>query len=68
MTGEPDPSWPRDAARAVGYEIATYARTVGLIALSAARFAAEWSAGRLPAHNPLAFFSAPSSSDDYLKA
>jgi hypothetical protein len=55
MTGEPDPSWPRDAARAVGHEIATYARTVRLIMRGPARFAADWSAGRLPALNPLAF-------------
>jgi len=55
MTGEPDPSWPRDAARAVGHEIAAYARAVGQIARSPKRFAVEWSAGRLQALNPLAF-------------
>lgn len=55
MTGEPDPSWPRDAAAAVGHEIASYVRTVAAIARHPARFAADWSDGRLSALNPLAF-------------
>jgi hypothetical protein len=55
MTGEPDPSWPSDAARAVGHEMAGYAQTVWRIARAPARFAADWSDGKLAALNPLAF-------------
>src|SRR3954471_20620249 len=55
MAGEPDPSWTTDAARAVGHEVAAYARTVGTIARHPARFAADWSDGRVRALNPLAF-------------
>jgi hypothetical protein len=55
MTSEPDPPWVRDAARAVGHELAAYFVTLWAIASAPARFAAEWSDGRRPALNPLAF-------------
>ena len=55
MTGEPDPPWLRDAVRAVGHELATFADTLWAIVASPARFAADWSAGRRRALNPLAF-------------
>lgn len=55
MTGEPDPPWPRDAARAVGHEIATFATTLWAILSAPARFADDWASGRRAALNPLAF-------------
>jgi hypothetical protein len=54
-TSNPDPNWIEDAARAIAREIAAYARAVLTIARHPGRFAAEWSAGRAPALNPLAF-------------
>jgi hypothetical protein len=55
MTSEPDPPWMRDAARAVGHELAAFATTVWAILSSPARFADDWAAGRRRALNPLAF-------------
>jgi hypothetical protein len=55
MTGEPDPPWMRDAARAVGHELSTFAATLWAIVSSPARFAADWAAGQRHALNPLAF-------------
>jgi hypothetical protein len=55
MTGEPDPPWMRDAARAVGHELAAFATTLWAILASPARFAADWASGRRHALNPLAF-------------
>jgi hypothetical protein len=55
MTSEPDPPWLRDAARAVGRELAAFAATLWAIVSSPARFADDWAAGRRRALNPLAF-------------
>jgi hypothetical protein len=55
MTSEPDPPWLRDAIRAVGHELATFATTLWAILASPARFAADWASGRRHALNPLAF-------------
>lgn len=55
MTSEPDPPWLRDAVRAVGHEVAAFARTLWAIVSSPARFADDWAAGRRHALNPLAF-------------
>lgn len=55
MTSEPDPPWLRDAARAVGREVAAFARTLWAIATSPARFADQWVSGQRRALNPLAF-------------
>ncbi len=55
MTGEPDPPWLRDAARAVGHELAAFATTSWAIVAAPARFADDWASGRRRALNPLAF-------------
>jgi len=55
MTSEPDPPWLRDGARAVGHELAAFARTLWAMVSSPSRFADDWAAGRRHALNPLAF-------------
>ena len=55
MTSEPDPPWPGDAVRAVGRELAAFARTLWAMLSAPARFADDWAAGRRRALNPLAF-------------
>jgi hypothetical protein len=55
MTSEPDPPWLRDAARAVGHEVAGYFATALTIARAPSQFAANWGEGRVRALNPLAF-------------
>jgi len=55
MTSEPDPQWTRDAARAIGHELAMFATTLWAIVSAPARFADDWATGRRHALNPLAF-------------
>jgi len=50
-----DPPWIRDAARAVGREIAGYFATVRAFTRAPASFAVAWSSGEMRALNPLAF-------------